>query len=113
MPQYPFQTPIRIDNSHHIPLVVGADLEPIAWLQNCADESLVEIVRRVNGFVEPSPTETIPVDADALGQILRALLGPEHLIRELQFTLNTPLLKGMAQNPINRLVDQYNAGCQE
>jgi hypothetical protein len=47
--------------------------------------------------------DTITVDRDALFQVLQALVGPGHLIRELQFT------RGLPDNPINKLVDQYNA----
>lgn len=45
----------------------------------------------------------ISVDADALRQLLDALSGPGHHIRELQATRNFP------PNPINTLIDQYQA----
>ena len=48
--------------------------------------------------------ETIPVNADALYQLLQALTGPAHLMRELQVTRNIP-----GDNPINTLVREYNA----
>lgn len=43
------------------------------------------------------------VDAEALGQVLQALVGPSHYIRELQATLNGPF-----DNPIKTLIAQYN-----
>jgi hypothetical protein len=47
----------------------------------------------------------IPVDAEALKQILQCLEGPPHLIRELQATRdNPPLLTG---NPIDVLIRQF------
>ena len=46
----------------------------------------------------------IPVDADALRQVLNALNGPGHYIRELQATRNLP----GSTNPINTLIDDYN-----
>lgn len=49
----------------------------------------------------------VAVDADALGQVLRALNGPGHLIRELQVLRSLPMAE--APNPIERLLDQYNA----
>jgi ribA/ribD-fused uncharacterized protein len=55
---------------------------------------------------------TVAVDADSLRQILEALVGPGHLIRELQATR---LLPGI-ESPITRLVNEYNAseteGCR-
>ena len=49
----------------------------------------------------------IPVDADALHSVLQALIGPSHLIRELQATRdNPPILVG---NPIDTLIREYNA----
>lgn len=50
-----------------------------------------------------SEADAITVDRAALRQVLEALIGPGHLIRELQFTRSLP------DNPINKLVDQYNA----
>jgi len=42
------------------------------------------------------------VDAEALGQVLMALTGPGHLIRELQAIRNLP------DNPISTLISQFN-----
>jgi hypothetical protein len=53
----------------------------------------------------PSDTETIVVDRVALRQVLEALTGPSHLIRELQVTVGSVLF----ENPITKLVEQYNA----
>jgi hypothetical protein len=47
--------------------------------------------------------KTIEVDADALYQVLQALNGPGHYIRELQVTRG-PLF----DNPIDKLATQYN-----
>jgi hypothetical protein len=51
----------------------------------------------------------VSVDAEALGQVLRALNGPGHYIRELQVTRDLDL-KGLSleRNPINLLIEQYN-----
>lgn len=51
-----------------------------------------------------TPKEKILVDLDALRQILTALIGPPHHIRELQFTMDTPI----GDNPIKTLMNQYN-----
>ena len=48
---------------------------------------------------------TITVSYNALRQVLVALTGPDHLIRELQYTRN-PLL---GSNPINTLIEEMNA----
>lgn len=58
----------------------------------------------------PEAPQSIPmvsVPQDALCQVLRALMGPGHLIRELQATMNLPPLAGH-DNPINVLVQAYN-----
>lgn len=49
--------------------------------------------------------DKIPVVAGALYRVLMALNGPAHYIRELQATRSLPGSK----NPIDRLVDDYNA----
>ena len=48
----------------------------------------------------------VMVSARALHQVLGALVGPSHYLRELQATRNLPLGE---PNPINTLIDQYNA----
>lgn len=48
---------------------------------------------------------TIEVDADALHQVLVALNGPSHYVRELQVTMRGPL---STNNPICKLINQYN-----
>lgn len=45
---------------------------------------------------------TVTVDAAALRQVLAALIGAEHEIRELQFT------RSLGNSPIDLLVRQYN-----
>ena len=45
------------------------------------------------------------VDKDALRRVLEALVGPPHLIRELQVTRG-PLVGD--DNPINILIENYN-----
>lgn len=48
---------------------------------------------------------TVTVNAAALRQVLMALNGPAHYIRELQVTRNLP----GSDNPINILTDEFNA----
>lgn len=50
----------------------------------------------------------ISVDAEALRQLLQALSGPPHYIREIQVTRNIDGLLGEKKNPLNILVDEYN-----
>ena len=47
----------------------------------------------------------ITIDADALYQVLVALNGPPHYIRELMTTRNLPLVN---KNPIDILTDEYS-----
>lgn len=51
---------------------------------------------------------TITVDRKALYTVLQALVGPGHLIRELQFTRS--LHKVGHPNPIEILIEQFQAG---
>lgn len=55
----------------------------------------------------------VSVDAEALGELLHALNGPGHYIRELQVTRDLDN-KGLSikRNPINLLIEQYNAFVQ-
>ena len=48
--------------------------------------------------------ETLKVNAEALRQILQALNGPPHYIRELQAIRDLP----GRECPITRLTDEYN-----
>ena len=48
--------------------------------------------------------ETVTVNADALRQILQALNGPPHYIREIQAIRNLP----GHDCPITRLTEEYN-----
>lgn len=50
--------------------------------------------------------KTVTVDAEALRQVLTALNGASHLIRELQATRDPLMGKG---NPINKLIEEFNA----
>jgi hypothetical protein len=50
----------------------------------------------------------VPVDADALREVLQALIGPPHQIRELQ-VLRGSRLPGLTPGPIDKLINQYNA----
>lgn len=54
-----------------------------------------------------SDATLISVDAEALRQILQALTGPGHHIRELQATRSLVALG--IPNPIDTLLDSYNA----
>ncbi len=47
----------------------------------------------------------IEVSADALRQVLQALIGPAHYIRELQVTMGLP----GSTNPIETLLAEFNA----
>lgn len=51
----------------------------------------------------------IEVDALALRDVLTALNGPPHLIREMQATISLTLV----ENPIRTLIEQYNAAIQD
>ena len=51
--------------------------------------------------------KTVTVSADALRQLLQAVNGPAHYIRELQVT------RGIDENnPINVLISEYNAAVE-
>jgi hypothetical protein len=52
--------------------------------------------------------EKVTVSADALRQVIDALNGPGHYIRELQVTRNLP----GTSNPINTLIQEYNAAVE-
>lgn len=47
----------------------------------------------------------LSISEECLGQVLRALLGPPHHIRELQMTMNLP----GEPNSLTKLVNEYNA----
>ncbi|MFM9928167.1 hypothetical protein VLK31_34715 [Variovorax sp. H27-G14] len=55
----------------------------------------------------PGAGERVSVNADALRQVLQALVGPGHYIRELQFTRS--LHKLGHPNAINTLLEDYEA----
>jgi len=55
--------------------------------------------------------KTISVSAEALHAVLSALVGPGHLIRELQATRDKPPI--MVGNPIDTLVREFNAAIAE
>lgn len=44
---------------------------------------------------------TVTVDADALREILQAIIGPGYLIRELQ------AIRSLGDSPIDKLLEQY------
>jgi hypothetical protein len=52
----------------------------------------------------------VTVNAKALGEILSALVGPGHLMREIQATRGPLVGK---DNPINILVAEYNAAVEK
>lgn len=54
-------------------------------------------------------TALVPVSLDALHQLLQALNGAPHYIREIQATRNLPGVK----NPINVLIDDFNRWADE
>jgi len=47
--------------------------------------------------------DKVTVSADALRQILSALVGPPHYIRELQ------AIRSLGDSPIDKLIDEYNS----
>lgn len=53
-------------------------------------------------------TETVTVEAKALKTVLDALVGPPHLIRELQALYGSKLEMLSSQSPIKALIDQYH-----
>jgi hypothetical protein len=53
--------------------------------------------------------KTVTVDANALQQVLQALNGPSHLIRELISIRNLP----GHDCPITRLIEEYNAAVRD
>ncbi|MBK9497391.1 MAG: hypothetical protein IPO08_23295 [Xanthomonadales bacterium] len=55
--------------------------------------------------------ETVTVSATALRQILQALVGPPHYIRELQATRDKPPI--LVGNPIDKLIAEYNAAADQ
>lgn len=54
--------------------------------------------------------EVVTVNANALRELLVALSGPSHMIRELQMLRNTPVMKSLNMSPncINVLLDEFN-----
>ena len=54
--------------------------------------------------------EKVTVSASALRQVLQALNGPAHYIREIQVTRNLP---GDTSNPLNVLTEEFNAAVEE
>jgi len=72
------------------------DMQP--QIQKALDED------RWSWSASRTPKEMVAVDKAALKEVLQALIGPPHLIRELQVTRNIPV-----DNPINTLIAQYEA----
>lgn len=56
--------------------------------------------------------DTVTVNAKALHDVLQALVGSPHHIRELQVTRNLPVLGNEDRNPINVLLEEFNAAVQ-
>ena len=54
---------------------------------------------------------TVTVSAPALRAVLQALIGEPHYIRELQVTRSPAEI--FTDNPINVLLEQYNAQCDQ
>lgn len=52
-------------------------------------------------------TTKVSVSADALYQVLQALTGPGHLIREIQYSRGLHALGH--PNPIDTLIEEFNA----
>lgn len=55
-------------------------------------------------------SETIRLNKQALGQLLIALIGHPHQIRELQATFNLAEI-GLSENPIYTLMNDYRIQC--
>jgi hypothetical protein len=56
--------------------------------------------------------DKVTVDAGALRQVLQALTGPGHLIRELQVTRGMPG-SDPSDNPIDQLTIEFNAAVEK
>lgn len=54
--------------------------------------------------------EKITVNTEALRQVLQALNGPDHYIRELQATRDRPPI--FTGNPIDTLINEFNAAVE-
>jgi hypothetical protein len=88
---------------------------PTEWLKDQPDEANIRLrgerERRLREEKAAPASEEgagkVAVDAKALHAVLSALIGPAHLIRELQATREPEEL--FADNPINVLIKQYNA----
>ena len=52
-------------------------------------------------------SDTVIVNKKALQEVLEALIGDSHYIRELQATIHTPVLGDMPPNPIKTLIDEF------
>lgn len=96
----------------------GAD-----WLNGCwrgwqlaqgikGDQEQISADSTANMFAQPASTQeavaTVTVAAEPLRQVLQALIGPGHLIRELQATRSLHALT--KDNPIEILIEQFNDG---
>jgi len=54
-------------------------------------------------------SDKVSVSEKALGEVLGALVGPSHLIREIQATMNIPAdFEGIGANPLATLIGEYN-----
>jgi len=56
--------------------------------------------------------ETVTVNAAALRQLLEAVMGPAHLIRELRVIQELHQKKLSPPDPITILVEEYNAAAE-
>jgi hypothetical protein len=64
---------------------------------------------RVENLVEPLPSDKVAMSVKPLRELLTALNGPGHHIRELQFTRGPLVGK---DNPINILCTEFNAAME-
>lgn len=62
---------------------------------------------------KPEVSKMISVDANALRQVLQALIGSSHEIRELQVIAKSKAAHLFDNNPIGVLVKQYNDWADE
>jgi hypothetical protein len=72
-----------------------------------SDEYTAPIFRAPSVGCSGNPPDLISVDKRALRQLLEAVTGPGHHIRELQATRSLHALG--YPNPIDTLIDSYNA----
>ena len=83
---------------------MGDDYEPYSseWekeMMKLSKKELISMIKRIKS------SDKVLVSRKPLKDMLLAVSGPSHYIRELQATRNLPIGK---KNPIDTLIDEYN-----